>query len=126
MRGLKRERTASVVISGHAFIQTLRRGHYELGLHARTRHVRLAAAFDELAEAIGALTTALGSAPNARRSVNATEPEAHCPAFRNSDRRRDARHPHPHCYRAVHHPQERRAVALLAVTGGLHATDSTQ
>lgn len=30
MRGLKTERTASVVIRGHAFIQNLRRGHYEL------------------------------------------------------------------------------------------------
>jgi hypothetical protein len=29
MRGLKRDRTASVVIRGHAFIQNLRRGHYE-------------------------------------------------------------------------------------------------
>jgi IS6 family transposase len=52
MRGLKRERTARVVISGHAFIQNLRRGHYELGLHAQTPHLRLAAAFDELAQAI--------------------------------------------------------------------------
>ena len=53
MRGLKRDRTAAVVITGHAFIQNLRRGHYGLGLDARgTRHLRLAAAFDELAEAI--------------------------------------------------------------------------
>jgi transposase-like protein len=28
MRGLKTDRTASVVIRGHAFIQNLRRGHY--------------------------------------------------------------------------------------------------
>ena len=34
MRGLKRDRTASVVIRGHAFMQNLRRGHYELGIHA--------------------------------------------------------------------------------------------
>ncbi len=33
MRGLKRDRTASVVIRGHAFLQNLRRGH-ELGIHA--------------------------------------------------------------------------------------------
>ena len=32
MRGLKTDRTASVVIRGHAFIQNLRRGHYELGV----------------------------------------------------------------------------------------------
>jgi len=49
MRGLKRDRTASVVITGHAFVQNLRRGHYELGTHATTDHLRLAAAFDELA-----------------------------------------------------------------------------
>ena len=28
MRGLRTDRTASVVIRGHAFIQNLRRGHY--------------------------------------------------------------------------------------------------
>lgn len=48
MRGLKRDRTASVVIRGHALIQNLRRGHYELGVDARPGQ-RLAAAFDELA-----------------------------------------------------------------------------
>ena len=48
MRGLKRDRTASVVIRGHAFIQNLRRGHYELGMDARPG-LNLAAAFDELA-----------------------------------------------------------------------------
>ena len=51
MRGLKTHRTASVVIRGHAFIQNLRRGHYELGIHV-SPSVRLAAAFDELALAI--------------------------------------------------------------------------
>ena len=39
-------------LAGHAFIQNLRRGHYELGTHARLPHLRLAAAFDELAQAI--------------------------------------------------------------------------
>lgn len=48
MRGLKRERTASIVIRGHAFIQNLRRGHYELGVDALPG-LTLAAAFDELA-----------------------------------------------------------------------------
>jgi transposase-like protein len=52
MRGLKRDRSASVVIRGHAFIQNLRRGHYELGVNARTHHLRVAGAFDELTEAI--------------------------------------------------------------------------
>jgi IS6 family transposase len=47
MRGLKRDRTASVVIKGHAFIQNLHRGHYELGTDTMPQH-RLAVAFDEL------------------------------------------------------------------------------
>jgi IS6 family transposase len=44
--------TASVVIRGHAFVQNLRDGHYELGVEARHEQLRLAAAFDELADAI--------------------------------------------------------------------------
>ena len=52
MRGLKTDRGASVVIRGHAFIQNLRRGHYELGIEARTLHLRTAAAFAELAALI--------------------------------------------------------------------------
>jgi hypothetical protein len=32
MRGLRTDRTASVVIRGHAFMQNLRRGHDELGV----------------------------------------------------------------------------------------------
>jgi IS6 family transposase len=47
MRGLKRDRTATVVVTGYAFIQNLRRGHCELGTYAR-RHLTVAAAFDEL------------------------------------------------------------------------------
>ena len=51
MRRLKTDRSAPVVINGHAFIQNVRRGHYELGTEADSR-LRLAAAFDELARAI--------------------------------------------------------------------------
>ena len=51
MRGLKTDRTASVVIRGHAFVQNVRRGHYELGVEA-SPVFRLAAAFDELQLAI--------------------------------------------------------------------------
>jgi len=51
MRGLKRDRTASVVIRGHAFMQNLRHGHYELGIHALLG-LTVAAAFDELARVI--------------------------------------------------------------------------
>jgi transposase-like protein len=32
MRGLRTDRTAQVIIAGHALVQNLRRGHYELGL----------------------------------------------------------------------------------------------
>jgi IS6 family transposase len=34
MRGVKRLRSAQVIGPGHAFIQNLRRDHYELGLDA--------------------------------------------------------------------------------------------
>jgi transposase-like protein len=51
MRGLCTDRTASVVIAGHAFIQNLRRGHYELGLDVAPAS-RVAGAFTELAQAI--------------------------------------------------------------------------
>lgn len=51
MRGLKRDRTASVVIRGHALVQNIRRGNYELGTET-TPQLRLMKAFDELAEVI--------------------------------------------------------------------------
>ncbi|MCP3856299.1 MAG: IS6 family transposase, partial [Actinomycetia bacterium] len=49
---LRTDRTASVVIRGHAFIQNRRRGHYQLGAEADRDCLRLAAAFDELADVI--------------------------------------------------------------------------
>jgi len=52
MRGLSTDRAASIVIKGHAFIQNLRRGHYELGVEASNERLRVAAAFDELATVI--------------------------------------------------------------------------
>ncbi|MEX1009006.1 MAG: IS6 family transposase [Acidimicrobiia bacterium] len=51
MRGLKRDHTARVIVRGHAFMQNLRRGHYELGVEARP-HRRVATAFAELARTI--------------------------------------------------------------------------
>jgi transposase-like protein len=51
MRGLRTHRTAQVIIAGHAFMQNLRRGHYELGLDVPPA-LRVAAAFTELAHAI--------------------------------------------------------------------------
>jgi transposase, IS6 family len=52
MRGLKTDRAATVIIEGHAFIQNLRRGLYELGVEARQDRLRCAAAFDELTSMI--------------------------------------------------------------------------
>ena len=51
MRGLKQDRSARVVLVGHAFIQNLRRGHYELAAEEPITR-RLPVAFDELALAI--------------------------------------------------------------------------
>ena len=50
-RGLKRIRCAQVVCSGHAFVQNLRRGHYELGLDTEPGRW-LEAVFTDLALAI--------------------------------------------------------------------------
>jgi transposase-like protein len=52
MRGLRTDRSASTVIRGHAFVQNLRRGHYELGVEVRHERLRVAAAFDELTSSI--------------------------------------------------------------------------
>jgi transposase-like protein len=51
MRGLKCDRTAKVVMHGHAFMQNVRRGHYELGIEAHPG-CRVAAAFTELVQGI--------------------------------------------------------------------------
>ncbi|MEV4135574.1 DDE-type integrase/transposase/recombinase [Dactylosporangium sp. NPDC049742] len=51
MRGLRTDRTAQTMTTGHAFMQHLRRGHDELGIDARCG-LRVAAAFTELATAI--------------------------------------------------------------------------
>ena len=47
MRGLKRLRSARVISAGHAFVQNLRRGHYELATDIDPRH-RIPHAFTEL------------------------------------------------------------------------------
>ena len=51
MRGLTRFRSAEVVASGHAFVQNLRRGHYELATEVPPA-LRVATAFAELALAM--------------------------------------------------------------------------
>jgi IS6 family transposase len=51
MRGLHTLRSAHVISTGHAFVQNLRRGHYELGVDVDPRH-RTPAAFAELLHTI--------------------------------------------------------------------------
>ena len=50
-RSLKQDRSARVIVVGHAFVQNLRRGHYELAVEVPANR-RLAVAFSELAVAI--------------------------------------------------------------------------
>jgi transposase-like protein len=51
MRGLRTDRTAQVIIAGNAFMQNLRRGHYEIGVEVDASW-NVATAFTELALAI--------------------------------------------------------------------------
>ena len=51
MRGLKRHRSARILTAGHAVVQNLRRGHYDIATEVPSHH-RLRAAFDDLTLAI--------------------------------------------------------------------------
>jgi transposase, IS6 family len=51
MRGLKSLRSARIVPRGHALVQNIRRGHYDVAADVPARH-RLRAAFDEVRLAI--------------------------------------------------------------------------
>ena len=51
MRGLKRIQSARTIAAGNAFVQNLRRGHYELTTDVPL-HDRLGAAFTELADCL--------------------------------------------------------------------------
>jgi transposase, IS6 family len=51
MRGRKQDRSARVIIAGHASIQNLRRGHYKLAVEEPTNRP-LVVSFDELVLAI--------------------------------------------------------------------------
>jgi hypothetical protein len=51
MRGLKHDRSARVILAGHAFVQNVRRGHYELAVEEPANR-RVAVAVDELAVVI--------------------------------------------------------------------------
>ena len=67
MRGLKQFRSAARIAAGHAFVQNLRRGHYELATEVPPQ-LRLATAFTELALAMGSPSAAHGPVepPNPR------------------------------------------------------------
>ena len=51
MRGIETNRSLRIVATGHALVQNLRRGHYELATDATTLDL-VAVAFTELALAI--------------------------------------------------------------------------
>ena len=51
MRGLKQDHSARVIIAGHALVQNLLRGHYELAAEEPVNR-RAATAFAELAVTI--------------------------------------------------------------------------
>jgi transposase, IS6 family len=51
MRGIKTMTGLRVLAAGHAFVQNLRRGHYEIAVDQPAR-TRLAAAFSQLATTI--------------------------------------------------------------------------
>jgi transposase-like protein len=51
LRGLLTDNTAQVIIAAHAFIQNLRRGHYELGVGFQPT-LRVASACTDLIQAI--------------------------------------------------------------------------
>ena len=68
MRGLKRLRSARVISTGHAFIQNLRRGHYELALDLDPNH-QLPAALTERSRHLNNTKAAVNGA---HPSTNAT------------------------------------------------------
>lgn len=51
MRGLKSHRSVRIIAAGHALVQNLRRGHYDIATEVPSHH-RLRVAFDDLALAI--------------------------------------------------------------------------
>ena len=51
MRGLKTISSLRTVATGHAFVQNLRRGHYEITVDVPV-HARVRVAFDDLARCL--------------------------------------------------------------------------
>ncbi len=84
MRGVKTNRTASVVIRGHAFIQNLRRGQYELAVDAAPPF-RLATAFNELRPAICSAKAPGPPRQHGLRSSNQQSQSAYVTTYLNND-----------------------------------------
>jgi SAM-dependent methyltransferase len=80
MRGIKTISGLRVLAAGHAFVQNLRRGHYETAVD-QPRNLRLAATFRELATAIGGASPDSRRSRPAPRSANATDPVGAGPGF---------------------------------------------
>jgi hypothetical protein len=74
MRGLKRLRSAQVISAGHALVQNLRRGHYELVTDVDTRH-QLTTGFAELALAISSRP---GGGPTRERESSPSNTKITC------------------------------------------------
>ncbi len=74
MRGLKRLPSARTIAAGHAFVQNLRRGHYELTTEQPV-HGRVRVAFDELALCLWSrLSAHTPRAPNVRDRLTQQSP----------------------------------------------------
>ncbi len=73
MRGVKTDAGARVITAGHAFVQNVRRGHYELVVDEPLQ-LRVAVAFDELATAPDGRPGAAGRIDVPQLSTNATRP----------------------------------------------------
>jgi transposase, IS6 family len=74
MRGLKRDDSARVIVRGHAPMQNIRRGHYELGVDARANR-RVAHAFGELARTISMDADSKSGSGAARAETTQQSPE---------------------------------------------------
>ena len=74
MRGLKRHRSARILAAGHAFVQNLRRGHYELATDVPARH-RTPRSLRPARD--GHLTSR--SSSSARPVMRTDRPTQHCP-----------------------------------------------
>ena len=78
MRGLKRQRSVRILAAGHAFVQNLRRGRYEIATDPQT---------------------ATGSASHSTTSRSACEVARHrdhAPAYAEKAQRNSAPATHPH------------------------------